>query len=746
MAEDKKAYEILPAEGDKDVGLKVYSILEAIMEDKENRGLIKRWNRNYELKRGKHWRNKTKPGVPLITANLIHKHRLNTINSLTDNSPIFNVAKINDSEDINQELYENLQRTAEHWWNEQEQQDIFESSVNNGEDYGIAIEKVVFDPDIEEGGEVETIVVDPFHFGVFPVDWTNPRYLQKSLAVLHYYPISLNEARRRWPDKADEIKPDEDILKELGDERRDINTSETSRGNLLTTFASTAYNIINFGKGARDKSTDGDEEVLLVEAWVRDYTTIKEKVGVMVQAEDGSFYEQITETTRPKYPGNIRLVVVCNAGQLVLEDRPNPNINPEMPEEQAMRTYLWDKFPFAAANSIKDTACGWGISDYEVLEDLNIEFNKALSQLVLIKDKVSRLKLINPKTSGVPNDALTNFPGILNPVNATEGAGIHYLDYPRVPADLQNAISLFKDMFFLVSGSFDLDMAREPGRAVLAYKAIAALLERVNTMMRGKVRSYSRLIRERGRMYLSMVQNFYTEDRWITYRDPQGNDAYRKVNGQDFRIPFKLTVVTGSTMPVSKIQLREEAVALFEKNAIDQEELLDHLEWSGRSEVVKRMKQGVIGQLTEKMAALGMPEQFAEYMNALVGMKDNDFKRAIRDGQVPKFDEVIEAVQTGEQAPDPKEESDILLKQAEAKAKMAEAALREAEAQLAAQKAVTEQVKQQVQLAGVEYDNEQLKIDRAKVVADLKKDERENRAFGNRIKQERGMKSNNAEE
>lgn len=745
MAEEKISYEVLPPEGSSNVGVKVYSILEDIIADKETRGLIKRWNRNYELKRGKHWKNK-KANVPLITANLIHKHRLNTINSLTDNNPIFNVAKINDSEDIEQEVYENLQRTAEHWWNEQEQQDIFESSVNNGEDYGIAIEKVIFDPDIEEGGEVETIVVDPFHFGVYPVNWTNPRYLQKSLAVLHYYPISLNEARRRWPDKAALIKPDEDILKELGDDRKDINLSESVKGGLLTTFASTSTNLINFLKGNNDKVSDGDNRVLLVEAWVRDYTMVEEQIIEQVQDESGVIAERITVTSRPKYPGNIRLVCVCNSGQLVLEDRPNPNINPQMPEEQAMKCYLWDKFPFSAANSIKDTASGWGISDFENLEDLNVEFNKALSQLVLMKDKVSRLKLINPKTSGVPNDALTNYPGILNPVNAQEGAGIRYLDYPRVPADLQNAIALFKDMFFLVSGSFDLDMAREPGRAVLAYKAIAALLERVNTMMRGKVRSYSRLIRERGRMYLSMVQNFYTEDRWITYRDTQGNDAYKKVNGQDFRIPFKLTVVTGSTMPVSKIQLREEAIALFTQGAIDQEELLDHLEWSGRSEVISRMKQGAIGQLTEKMMALGMPDQFAQYMNGLVGMKDTDFKRAIRDGQVPKFEEVMKAVQTGQPPPDPKEETEILLKQAEARAKMAEAGRMEAESQLAIEKAMTEKVKQQVSLAGIEYDAEQLKIDRAKVVADLQKEERENRSFGNRIRQERGMQSNNVGE
>jgi len=113
---------------------------------------------------------------------------------------------------------------------------------------------------------------------------------------------------------------------------------------------------------------------------------------------------------------------------------------------------------------------------------------------------------------------------------------------------------------------------------------------------------------------------------------------------------------------------------------------------------------------------------------------------------VPKFEEVIQAVQSGEPPPDPKEESDIMLKQAEARARMAEAARFEAEAQLAAQKAITEKIKQQVAVAGVEYDNEQLKIDRAKVVADIQKSERENRAFGNKIRQERGLKSNNQEE
>ncbi len=54
---------------------------------------------------------------------------------------------------------------------------------------------------------------------------------------------------------------------------------------------------------------------------------------------------------------------------------------------------------FSATPSVTDTSSIWGISDYEQLEQLNLEVNKALSQITLIKDKASRLKIINPKNN-----------------------------------------------------------------------------------------------------------------------------------------------------------------------------------------------------------------------------------------------------------------------------------------------------------------------------------------------------------
>ncbi len=99
-------------------------------------------------------------------------HRQRTVNMLTDNSPTFNVTRMGEAGD--EDVFLTLERLARHWWIEQEQQAVLEKSVINGETYGVAVEKVIFDPDLEYGlGEVRTVAVDPFRFAVYPpIAWT----------------------------------------------------------------------------------------------------------------------------------------------------------------------------------------------------------------------------------------------------------------------------------------------------------------------------------------------------------------------------------------------------------------------------------------------------------------------------------------------------------------------------------------------------------------------------------------------
>jgi len=686
--------ELLPAEGDLQVGYRVFELLEKVISFKNELGLAAKWNRHYELSKNKHWKQDSKKAT-LITANLLFAHRSRTVNTLTDNNPTFNIQHIGETDETKEEILLNLLRTSEFWWGDQEQQGVLEQSIQNGETYGCTIEKVIFNEELEYGiGEVETVLVPGYHFGMYPVKCMD---VQKAEAVFHFWPMSVREARRRWPEVAEHITSDKQLLDELGDER--IEVSANTRGKLKGYF-STISGVVKNMLNVTGESHGEDDELLVVECWAKDYT--RETDGVK---------------SWDKYPGNIRCVTTLNGGKIVCSDRPNPSINPNLPPREARNTYLFDKYPFSFTQSVTDTANPWGMSDYEQLQGLQIELNKTLSQFTLIKDKLSRLKIKNPQDSGVDNSEFTNAPGIINPANAMVSEAIKYMDLPNVPfQDLSAALGIYKDFFYLVAGTFELEQAQTPGREVIAYKAIATLLERAATMMRGKIRSYSKMIRMRGRMYLSHVMNWYTTERWISY-EIEGEEMTTAIRGTKMVIPSKLNVISGSTLPRSKIAEREEAMELYGQQAIDNQELLKKLEWPNWREVIKRMQLGPLGDLLEKLEKIGTPPPLIEFMAEAqqIDMKDFDFM--LERGQIPTIQQLLTPEDMQQQIP-PTDQAEVEKTMAEVQKIFAEIALTQ-------EKARTEQVEQAVKLAGVEFDQEKLRIEKAKVAGDIRATEEE---------------------
>lgn len=685
--------ELLPPEGNLKVGYRIFELVEKVMEFKNFLGLPQKWNRNYELGRNKHWKQETNK-TPLITANILFSHRQRTVNTLTDNAPTFNIRQVGELSPEKEDLLQTLVRTAEHWWQEQEQQHVLEESVINGETYGCAIEKCIFNPDIEYGiGEVETIVVDPFYFGMYPTKETK---IQKCEAVFHYWPMTVREARRKWPEVAEHITSDKQLLDELSDTRLEVTGPLKASKGYFTTISNVIKRVISTAGKA---GGDDDDEVLVVEAWVKDYT--RERNG---------------DKEYDKYPGNIRCVTTLNGGKIVCSDRPNPSINPTLPEKLVSQTYLYDKFPFSFNHSVTDTVSPWGVSDIEQLEGLQIEVDKTLSQFTLIKDRLSRIKIINPKDSGVHNSEFTNAPGIINPSNSMVAQAIKYMDLPNVPfQDLIAALGIYKDFFFLVAGTFELEQAQTPGREVIAYKAIATLLERAATMMRGKIRNYSKMIRERGRMYISNMMNWYTEDRWISYEE-DGEKISQQIKGPDMIVPAKLGVVSGSTLPVSRIAEREEAASLFQQGAIDAQELLKKLDWPNWREVVRRLQTGPLADLYAKLEKMGFPPAFVEALGQLQSMDEKDFGRALQKGEIPTAQELLTM---------PEQQGPPITEQAETNLKMAQVQKIMAEIALLTEQTNTEKVKQVMHMAGIQFDDEKLAMERAQLVKEMEKADHE---------------------
>lgn len=703
---EKDYDEIIPPEGHTELGLRVFEILSEIIANKAELGKPELWNRYYELRRNKHWKKPagSTESVSLVSANLLGSHHTKTVNMLTDNNPTFDVAQTGDIEPDKKDYLDAIVRLADHWWSDQEQQSIFEESVHTGETYGTVAEGVRFTTEIDSPfGEIESFSIDPFYFGLYPVKC---RKVEQATAAVYYYPMNIAEARKKWPNFKDEIKPDSEILSEIGDIRNEPgDMAGQTRQNVLTRISNTIKSLIK----TADTPLDADE-VLICEIWVKDYS----------QAAPEATEENPEPEPINLYKGNIRRVQVCNAGDIILSDQDNPSINPELPPEQTMKSYLWDKFPFSWTVSIIDPSSPFGLADYEQLEALNREVNITLSQFTLYKNKASRLKLINPKDSGVDNDEFDDYPGIIRPASSLVAQGIKYLDPPQSPVDLINAISVYRDLFYTLAGTFDLESAQTPGREVIAYKAIAALLENTARNIKGKIRNYSKMLRIRGRMFYSLAQNWYTDDRWISYKD-EGERQSVKIEPDMLWIPAKITVVSGSTMPRSQIQKREEALELSKMGAIDNIALLQALDYPNWREIVKRVEQGPIGMFLEMLASAGVPPPVLEYFGAIQQLEEPEkVQRAVEKGELPAFQMILTALMESSDAPlelSISEQIEQAESQAEIKLKEAQAEEVRAKTDLAKEKALTERVEQFVKSQGVEFDKEKMKLLRAEFMA-----------------------------
>ena len=259
-----------------------------------------------------------------------------------------------------------------------------------------------------------------------------------------------------------------------------------------------------------------------------------------------------------------------------------------------------------------------------------------------------------------------------------------------------------------------MEQANTPGKNVIAYKAIAALLENATRMMKGKIRNYSKMIRERGRMAVSLMQNFYTSERFVTL----DNDEQLPVDRRTLMIPARLTVVSGSTMPRSEVQRREESIELYNMGAIPLEDLLKAVHWDDPKDTAKRVQAGPLAGFFEVLQAIGAPPELIEYLQQISQMDPKDAQKAVEEGEMPAVPDVVNSL-AGVQAPDEAQDTEIAIKEAEKEKTIMES-------ELIREKINTEKLNQEdvragieVKRSGIQLDVEQLKIERAKAATEI---------------------------
>ena len=685
---------LLPPGGHAKIGDKVLGITEKCLKHKEAMGIPKKLNRNYELRANQHWENESDE-VTLLTANFLGVHHTKSVNAITNNNPTFNVSQNGEIEGKADELLDQLRRVCDNWWVTTDQQQTYEESVSTGGRDGTVAEKLWFD--VEDNfpyGEVVTETLDMLSFSMYPC---SARKVKDAEAILMFRRESVAALKRKYPQFAEEIIADKEVLQKINDTRQDSASGSGKNQSYSTTYNSVSVSLQEMW----GTNFDDDDETLLVEMWVRDDPSI--------------------------YSGGIRMVQICSGGMVVLRDVSNPSISPQLPEKIASKCYLYSRFPFSLTQDVTDPTSMYGIDDFSQLEAIQMEIDKTLSQLALVKNKAAGLKLMNAQTSGVTNEELDNMPGIINPTTAMEAAAIRYMEVPTIDPHLPALVDIYKDMFFTVAQTFDMEAGNNPSSQAIATGAIAQILENNNRSQRNKIRNYGRLITSRGRMFISLAQNFYTEERWITYK-LNGRNQTARVTGEELRIPADIQVVPGSTMPKSDIQKAAQAEVLRRIGDIDQRAHLEILGISNSEDIINRMQEGQYGEFFQKLVKLGYPEDIIEkQLKPVSQLDDKDLAAAVESQEILTFGQVIEMAQ--QQGPSPEQ----LLQQEELKKAQGENAKLVADTQRIGADAAEKQAQAMKVQAEAQSAGQIAEVEIAKVQAEIKLIEEKARTESKRV-------------
>lgn len=587
----------LPPKGSKEAARFFGQLYEEALAERDRLGMPQRWMANYVISRAKRQVNARLKDMLLggysasLSLGLVGANIERTVANITARSPVASVQSTTGDEAISAAI----SAMCDHWNNEEEQGDSLETAVKIMETYGTVIEKAVFD---ENTGKMRNVPLDITAFLPAPGKFHN---IQRMPYFFHHYVEDIDVAEERFGLKKGTAQESPGIAELFLTDREDaVADSNLATG---TTEGFPAGTSAGAGSGTYKNYSNStapqfQNKTVLTECWCKDNTTYK--------APDGSM--------RLKHPGGIRLVVLARdtiEGYKILYDGPNPNINWELTERDVEKTYLFKRYPFHVARSYKDTEMFWGFAQAETTGDIAQAIDELWRIMVRYLKMCLQPPVIIPKDTGLDSSHFVYMPRlILQPNSYQTAQGIRFLELPAPPAWLFQALDVLVRFFDRTSQIEDVDRGDVPS-GIVAASAIQMLQERAAVLIRAKIRAVDSLVRNRGRCFISMLQNFHAEEEIVNVSGtPVPMRGIDFIGGE-----FAYIVESGSTVIKTEAEERQQAVDLFGMGAVDQRALLETVKFPNWRQIVERMNQaGPLEQAMQIMVEAGMPEEFVSQL------------------------------------------------------------------------------------------------------------------------------------
>ena len=317
----------------------------------------------------------------------------------------------------------------------------------------------VYSDNDEFDGNVCPVIVNPFNLYPDPLATS----VEDAEYIIYATYEHENKLKKRYPEYADKI------------DGGDIKYEE----------------LVN----SRNENARITNQILLLEVWCRDYTTIE--------------YEEIdkngekTKKKKFKYPKG-RVIICAPELELVFEDKENP--------------YESGRFPFFIFKNTNVPFKFWGEGEVKYLLSPQQAVNDLSNQVIDNAKHTANMQCIIDKNAGIPKGELTNRPGLI--IRKNPGAEVRRDSPPSMPMYVSEMITRNEQAIEVISGVHDITRGQTP-TGIESASAIQALQEAANQRIRLKITLLEETLSDMGNEWLSRMKQFWKSNRVIPVEKPK---------------------------------------------------------------------------------------------------------------------------------------------------------------------------------------------------------------------------------
>jgi hypothetical protein len=553
----------------------------------------KNWIAYYKLFRGQQWSHKRPSWKTSEIINLIWQTIQSQLPLQTDVRPKFTFMA-QEPQDI--PFAEIINKICDSEWERNNWMMTVQEVILDGYITGSGISSMKYDPKLLFGlGAPVYKSEEPLY--CYPDPEANDINDDMSQAFFKAYPFPTDRLKAKYPKKAHLIKPDIQSDK-CSREKYELNRT------YLTEHMSTSMQMPELTFDSETPNDYAIKKTMVFEAYLK-------PEDVEEYAEQTAEGEKVYKV-RLKYPQG-RYVVIANG--MLLQDGPLENEDGEI--------------PFQKYVNYADPRQFWGISEVEQLASPQMILNKILSYTIDVLLYTSNPIWIVDNSADVDTDNLNNIPGAI--VEKSPGSEVRRENGPPLNPGFMQVLDRVIGWFNDVAGQSDFSRGEAPG-GVTAASAIEQLISASRTRVRQRMRNLDCYLKNAGRQWLYRVLENYTVPRVYRLTNKDGSQYFLKFHidnveteqgpkkkatiisqdAQGANIETKqlilngeldLRVQSGSDLPFEAADKERKSLALFDRQIIDAEEVLEQLQYPNREKILQRLAERQQQQMAEQQAA-----------------------------------------------------------------------------------------------------------------------------------------------